>query len=113
MLGALKETAQEDNTIVVATADHGDMVGAHRMWMKGWIPYEETYRIPLIVRWPGRIAPGTKTDRLAHTHDLAYTYVAAAGAKAMPYQDGRALQPLFENPRAAAWPDHILCAYYG
>ena len=44
VLDALKETGQEDNTITVATTDHGDMVGAHRMWIKGWIPYEETYR---------------------------------------------------------------------
>ena len=113
VLDALKETGQDDNTLVVATTDHGDMVGAHRMWIKGWIPYEETYRIPLIVRWPGRIAPGSTSGRLVQTHDLAYTYVAAAGARAMPYQDGRALQPLFENPRAPRWPDHILCAYYG
>jgi hypothetical protein len=74
----------EDNTIVVATTDHGDMVGAHRMWIKGWIPYEECYRVPLIVRWPGRITPGSRTDRLVQTHDLAYTYVAAAGARPMP-----------------------------
>jgi choline-sulfatase len=113
ILEALKETGQEGNTIVVATSDHGDMVGAHRMWIKGWIPYEECYRAPLIVRWPGRITPGARTDRLAQTHDLAYTYVAAARARPMPYHDGRALQPLFDNPRAAGWRDHILCAYYG
>jgi arylsulfatase A-like enzyme len=113
ILDALKETGQEDNTIVVATTDHGDMVGAHRMWIKGWIPYEETYRVPLIVRWPGHTKPGTRTDRLVQTHDLAYTYVAAAGAATMPYQDGRTLQPLLENPQVAQWRDHILCAYYG
>jgi arylsulfatase A-like enzyme len=113
VLDALRETGQEDNTIVVATTDHGDMVGAHRMWIKGWIPYEETYRIPLIVRWPGHTKPGSRGDRLVQTHDLAHTYVAAAGARAMPYADGKALQPLFENPQAASWPDHILCAYYG
>jgi arylsulfatase A-like enzyme len=113
ILDALKETGQEENTIVVATTDHGDMVGAHRMWIKGWIPYEETYRVPMIVRWPGHIRPGSRTDRLVQTHDLGYTYVAAAGAKALPYQDGRALQPLFGNPDAASWRDQILCAYYG
>ena len=68
--------------MVVATTDHGDMVGAHRMWIKGWIPYEETYRVPLIIRWPGHIPAGSRTDRLVQTHDLAYTYVAAAGATA-------------------------------
>ena len=113
ILDALKETGQEDNTIVVATSDHGDMVGAHRMWVKGWIPYEETYRVPLIIRWPSRIKPGSRTDRLSQTHDLAHTYVAAAGAKPMPHADGRALQPLFDDPQAAGWRNHILCAYYG
>ena len=62
ILDALKEVGQEDNTIVVATTDHGDMVGAHRMWLKGWIPYEETYRVPLIIRWRGHIRPGSKLN---------------------------------------------------
>ena len=113
VLAALKETGQEENTIVVATTDHGDMVGAHRMWIKGWIPYEETYRVPLIVRWPGHIKPGSRSDRLVQTHDLAYTYVAAAGARAMPFREGRALQPLFADPHSSTWRAHILGAYYG
>ena len=83
------------------------------MWIKGWIPYEECYRVPLIVRWPGKIRPGSKTPRLAQTHDLGHTYLAAAGAAKLPYADGRALQPLFENPDRSDWKDEILCAYYG
>jgi arylsulfatase A-like enzyme len=66
----------------------------------------------MVARWPGRIAPGSRTDRLVQTHDLAHTYVAAAGAKAMPYADGASLMPLFAGG-AAAWRDDILCAYYG
>jgi arylsulfatase A-like enzyme len=89
------------------------MVGAHRMWIKGWLPYEECYRVPMIVRWPGKTQAGSKTSRLVQTHDLAHTYVAAAGARALPFADGAALQPLFANPRNAAWRDDILCAYYG
>jgi arylsulfatase A-like enzyme len=113
MLEALEETGQTDNTMVVFTTDHGDMCGNHRMWIKGWIPYEETYRIPLIIRWPGHIRPGSTSTRLVQTHDLAHTYVDAAGAQALPYSDGYALQPLFSNPEAPGWPDQRLCAYYG
>ncbi|MDR3698987.1 MAG: sulfatase-like hydrolase/transferase [Candidatus Sulfopaludibacter sp.] len=113
VLDALRESGQEENTIVVATTDHGDMAGAHRMWIKGWLPYEETYRVPLIVRWPGRTTPGGRSDLLVQTHDLAHTYVAAAGARPMPYADGRSLLPLLEDPRDKAWRDQILCAYYG
>jgi hypothetical protein len=89
------------------------MVGNHRMWIKGWIPDEETYRVPLIVRWPSHIRPGSKTDRLVQTHDLAHTYVEAASAAPLPFRDGRALQPLFDDSAARSWPDQILCAYYG
>jgi arylsulfatase A-like enzyme len=113
LLDALDKTGQADNTIVAFTTDHGDMAGAHRMWIKGWIPYEECYRVPLVVRWPGKIQAGSKTSRLVQTHDLGHTYVAAAGAAKLPYADGRALQPLFENPDRSDWADQILCAYYG
>ncbi len=113
ILTALDRTGQADRTLVVCTTDHGDTVGAHRMWIKGWIPYEECYRVPLIVRWPGRIAPGSTTSHLVQTHDLAHTYVAAAEAQPMPFPDGAALQPLFADPRDARWRDQILCAYYG
>jgi len=113
LLDALDKTGQADNTIVAFTTDHGDMAGAHRMWIKGWIPYEECYRVPLIVRWPGKIQAGLKTSHLVQTHDLGHTYVAAAGAAKLPYADGRALQPLFENPDRSDWADQILCAYYG
>jgi arylsulfatase A-like enzyme len=98
---------------VVFTTDRGDMVGNHRMWIKGWIPYEETYRVPLIVRWRGNTRPGSKTDRLVQTHDLAHTYMEAASAAPLPFRGGRALQPLFDDSAARLRPDQILCAYYG
>lgn len=113
VLDALDRTGQADNTLVAFTTDHGDMVGAHRMWIKGWIPYEECYRVPLIVRWPGHVKAGSSTNRLVQTHDLAHTYVAAAQARPLPYADGRALQPLFADPNDSNWRDQILCAYYG
>ena len=113
ILDALDESGQRDNTMVVFTTDHGDMCGNHRMWIKGWIPYEETYRVPLIIRWPGKIQGGSRCGRLVQTHDLAHTYVAAAGGQSLPFADGRALQPLFQDPDASSWPDQIMCAYYG
>jgi arylsulfatase A-like enzyme len=111
VLKALDETGQTDRTMVVCTTDHGDMVGAHRMWIKGWLPYEECYRVPMVMRWPGHIKAGSRTDRLVQTHDLAHTYVDAAGAKAMPFADGTSLAPLWNG--SGSWRDDILCAYYG
>src|SRR6516225_10297779 len=85
VLKALDETGQADRTLVAFTVDHGDMVGAHRMWIKGWLPYEECYRVPMIVRWPGHVQAGTKSSKLVQTHDLGHTYVAAAGARRLPF----------------------------
>ena len=113
ILDALDKSGQADNTIVTFTTDHGDMVGAHRMWVKGWIPYEECYRVPLVMRWPAAIKAGQRTSKLVQTHFLGHTYLQAAGAKPLPFQDGYAMQPLFENPGASSWTDQILCAYYG
>jgi arylsulfatase A-like enzyme len=113
VLDALDKTGQAGNTLVVFTTDHGDTVGAHHMWIKGWIPYEECYRVPLIARWPGVIQPGGRTEHLVQLQDLAHTYAQAAGAKPMPYADGRSLVPLFQDPKRGDWDDDILCAYYG
>lgn len=113
LLRALDECGQADRTLVVFTTDHGDMAGAHRMWIKGWIPYEECYRIPLIVRWPGKVTAGSRSRHLVQLQDLAHTYVDVAGARPMPHADGSSLVPLFENPGRPDWRDSILCAYYG
>ncbi|MDQ6678839.1 MAG: sulfatase-like hydrolase/transferase [Acidobacteriota bacterium] len=113
LLDALDHTGQVQNTMVVFTTDHGDMCGNHKMWIKGWIPYEETYRIPMVIRWPGHIQAGSVSKHLVQTHDLGHTYAAAAGAKPLPYADGSVLQPLFANPATPAWTDQIMCAYYG
>ena len=100
ILKALDETGQADRTLVAFTVDHGDMVGAHRMWLKGWLPYEECYRVPMIVRWPGQTQAGSKTARLVQTHDLAHTYVAAAGARrAAVCRRRRAASPLRQSAK--------------
>ena len=113
LLKTLDETGQASNTLVVFTTDHGDMAGAHRMWLKGWTPYEEAYRIPMIMRWPGHIAADTTTKALVQLQDLAHTYTDVAGTKAMPHPDGRSLAPLFRDPKPSGWRDSIMNAYYG
>ncbi len=113
VLKALDETGQRENTLVTFTTDHGDMCGAHRMWSKDWMPYEETYKVPLVMRWPARIKPGQVSSRLVHVHDLAYTYVDAAGAAPLKYDEGRSLLPLAADPNRSDWPDHILNKWYG
>ena len=61
-----------DNTIVVFEADHGDMIGSHGLFDKGFM-YQEAFRIPLIVRWPGVSKPGAECTEPVITMDIAAT----------------------------------------
>src|SRR5262249_1495837 len=63
MLTFLRESGLEENTIVVLSSDHGEMMGSHGKWEK-MSPFEEAVRVPLFIRWPGRIAAGGQSDAL-------------------------------------------------
>lgn len=77
MLRALDEEGLRENTIVVFTADHGDMMGSHgRIGKDLW--YAESFRVPFIVRWPGRLAEG-EDDLLIGTPDLTPTLLGLTG----------------------------------
>lgn len=113
ILDVLDETGQADDTMVAFTSDHGDMLGAHRMWIKSWMPYEEVWRMPLVARLPGVIPSGSVCEHLVQTHDLPHTFLALSGAEALPFQDGRSLAPLFEDPSRDDWEDVIMGVGYG
>lgn len=113
VLDALERTGQADNTLVIFTSDHGDLAGAHRQFIKGWQPYEETYRVPLVVRWPGVVGAGLACDHLVQLHDLAHTFVDVAGAESIAPADGRSLRPLWQDPARTDWEDVAFCQYYG
>ncbi len=115
ILDALRQSGEQENTLTVLAADHGDLVGAHRMFIKGWMPYEETHRIPMIARLPGVIPAGSSTEALVQLHDWAHTFVSLAGAEPLPHRHGKDLTPLLRNPAEGArqMPGHILNCYYG
>ncbi len=77
ILEKLEETGQSENTIVVFTSDHGEMMGSHGRMQKG-IFYEESLRIPFIIRWPDRIKPG-KNDLHLSVPDLMPTLLSMMG----------------------------------
>jgi arylsulfatase A-like enzyme len=113
ILDALEESGQADDTLIAFTTDHGDMLGAHHMWTKSWMPYEEVWRIPMVVRLPGVVPAAAGCDHLVQTHDLPHTFLQLAGAQTLPHADGRSLMPLFENPQRTDWEDALLCVGYG
>ena len=77
MLACLKDEGLEDDTIVVFTSDHGEMMGSHnRMAKSVW--YEESIGIPFIIRWPGNIEPG-RDDLLLSVPDYMPTLLGLMG----------------------------------
>ncbi|WP_129649497.1 sulfatase family protein [Peristeroidobacter agariperforans] len=72
LLKALDEAAVADNTVVVFTSDHGEMFGAHGRVFKMTF-YEESVRVPLLIRWPGKIPKGLVSDATISTPDLLPT----------------------------------------
>lgn len=97
LLKVLDETGQAENTIVIFTSDHGDMLGGHGLFLKSILPFEEAWRIPLVIRWPSGIpARGIVNDRFASLLDIAPTILDAAGADVWEDAQGMPLQNLLE-----------------
>lgn len=97
-LGRLLE-AVGDDTLVVVTSDHGDMLGAHGLRAKQ-VPYEESIHVPLVLCWPGRLEPGARPDGLIGLVDLPPTLLGLLGAPALPGAHGRDLSgPLRDGGR--------------
>jgi arylsulfatase A-like enzyme len=80
LLGALDDLGIKEDTIIVYTSDHGDMVGAHRMSLKQW-PFEESIRVPFVMRYPGRIPAGAATQAFMTPVDILPTLLSLAGVE--------------------------------
>ncbi len=79
LLNAVDNSARADNTLVIFTSDHGEMHGSHGRIHK-MVPYAEALDVPLIMRWPKRIAAGRRADVLLGPMDWLPTLAAIAGA---------------------------------
>ena len=83
ILAALDETGQRENTVVVFCSDHGEMMGSHNMMHKG-VWFDESLRIPFIVRHPGRVPAGVQDDLLLGAPDIAPTLLRLLGVNRLP-----------------------------
>ncbi len=98
LLDALKESGQEENTLVIFSSDHGDMDASHRMEHKTTL-YEEAANIPFAAMWRGHIPAGqvNKKSLVSNGLDLLPTVCDYAGIKGQSDPRGRSLKPLFEG----------------
>jgi arylsulfatase A-like enzyme len=100
----------DKNTIVVYSSDQGVYLGEHGWFDKRWM-YEESFRMPLLMRWPGRIKPGTRVDRLTQNIDFAPTLLDAAGVPVPKDMQGKSLLPLLSGKKVE-WRKSIYYHYY-
>ncbi|MCH2611463.1 MAG: sulfatase [Pirellulales bacterium] len=108
LLNVLEESGKAENTIVIYIGDHGaDMLRGKRTCFEGGL------RIPMIVKWPGRMSPGNRLQMVT-TLDLMPTLLTAAGAPAIESLPGKDLQPLFDgdNPAASGWREYLFAEYH-
>ena len=102
LLDFLKEEGLYDNTTIVFTADHGDAMGAHRLIEKGEFMYDETYRIPMIVKSPLIREPGSGNDDFVYLHDLFPTALELAGEDLPELDQARSLVPILKGESSRA-----------
>lgn len=111
ILAALAENSFAENTLVIYTSDHGDMQGEHGLWWKH-VFYEESVKVPLIVKWPGVIPGGQRCERVVSALDVTATMLDALQAPALPDSPGRSFLGLVSEARPTLqWEDVAFSEY--
>jgi len=105
VLQALEETGQADDTIVVYTSDHGEMMGSQGLMGKR-VPYEESCRVPFMVRYPGVTPERHKSDVLFAAVDIYPTLCGLAGVPVPKHCSGRDLSDVMRG-RKVKEPEHV------
>ena len=107
ILQALEDTGQEQNTLILFTADHGEGLGHHQMVRKS-SPYDEASKVPMLVSLPERIQENrTDGTHLVSGLDVVPTLCDYAGIEPPPNMRGASMRPLLEG-RATSWHEYII-----
>ncbi|MCL4861208.1 MAG: sulfatase-like hydrolase/transferase [Caldilineaceae bacterium] len=110
---ALEESGQRNNTVIIFTSDHGEMLGDHGLIQKGCRFYEGLVRVPLIWSWPGRFRQGLRSDALVALLDIAPTLLDLAGQPIPERMQGRSLLPILTGQTDPdQHHDYVRCEYY-
>ncbi len=112
LMDTLKELKIDDNTIVIYSSDQGFFIGDHGWYDKRWM-YEESLKMPFIIKWPGTIKPGSR-DRthMIQNLDYAETFLDIAGVPIPSDMQGESLVPLLKGERPTQWRESIYYHYY-
>ena len=92
----LEEIGEMDNTVIIYTGDQGFMLGEHDYQDKRWM-YEESMRMPFLIRYPKTIKAGSRTDAIVENVDYAPTMLAFAGIETPEYMQGESFKEICET----------------
>jgi arylsulfatase A-like enzyme len=111
LLAFLDQEKLAKNTMVIYTSDQGFFLGDHGMFDKRFM-YEESLRMPFLVRWPNGIKAGSQADAMALNVDFAETFLDAAGLKPPADMQGRSLLPVMRGQTPKDWRTSMYYRYY-
>jgi arylsulfatase A-like enzyme len=100
-----------NSTAVLLSSDHGFFLGEHHLYDKR-LMYEPSIRVPMMVSFPGRVKPGTKSDEMVLNLDLAPTLLEIAGLAVPDEMQGKSFLPLAEGTPNISWRKDWLYEYY-
>jgi arylsulfatase A-like enzyme len=99
LLDTLETLGIAEETVVIFTSDHGENLGDHLCYGKGWPGRDPVSRVPFMIRWPETLDPG-ETDDFVELVDLVPTILDACGIQRPPHLEGESLLPVFRGERA-------------
>jgi arylsulfatase A-like enzyme len=111
LLDWLDQNGLGTNTLVIYTSDQGFFLGDHGLYDKRFM-YEESTKMPFLVRWPGVVKPGSTQDLMAINPDFAPTFLEAAGLPIPGEMQGRSLLPLLRGQSPPDWRTSHYYRYY-
>lgn len=111
LLDYLKAQGLEENTVVVYTSDQGFFLGEHG-WFDKRFMYNESFKTPLLIKWPNVIKPGITEDEMVQNLDFAETFLDMAGAKIPEDMQGKSLVPLLKGEKEKWDRDAVYYHYY-
>jgi arylsulfatase A-like enzyme len=111
LLDYLDDQGLAENTLIIFASDQGFYLGEHGWFDKRWM-YEESFRTPLLVKWPGKIKAGSVNNDIVSNLDFAETFLNAAGVAIPEDMQGRSLLPIFTGNTPADWRKSFYYHYY-
>jgi len=113
MLEALEATGQREDTIVIFTSDHGEMLGDHGLTQKGCRFYEGAVRVPLVLSWPGHFKAGLRSDALVELTDLPVLLMQATRLPVPDHVQGKSILPILAGEAdPGRHRDFVRCEYH-